>query len=296
VYAATDHGLFWSTDGGQVWAGTPDVPTRDVRGIAVDPGAPSTIYAASFGGGVFKTTDGGRSWNTASTGLSRAGIDGLQLRAIAVAPSSPSIIYAAGPAGIFRSSDGAASWNHVSSSFSSVKELAVHPLAPLSVWGVGGNAGTGAEGVIKSVDGGATLVALGSVSFFWFNHQVPDIDSIAFDRTDPNTVYVGRTGGIARSRDGGASWQPFSTGLPEIFGQYGATVDATAPGRLYAAANNSVYRADPIGGVWQAVGDPLPGDQAFTRSDGRFKAEISARAPRCSLVRPLLALMPTSRR
>ena len=47
VYAATDRGVWWSADGGATWTGTADAPAADVRGIAIDPARPLTVYAAT---------------------------------------------------------------------------------------------------------------------------------------------------------------------------------------------------------------------------------------------------------
>jgi len=57
--------------------------------LAIDPKNPSIIYAGTYGGGVFESTNGGASWSAINSGLTN-----LDVLALAIDPKNPSIIYA----------------------------------------------------------------------------------------------------------------------------------------------------------------------------------------------------------
>src|SRR5690606_9692858 len=122
-------GFFKTTDGGRTWRNTWERgPWTGITDIVLDPRNPDIIYAASYqrerkaysfvaGGpesGVWKSVDGGETWNELTQGLpegdlGRIGVD--------VAHSQPNTLYAtvhAGDGGVFRSDDAGASWSRVS--------------------------------------------------------------------------------------------------------------------------------------------------------------------------------------
>src|SRR5258705_6319364 len=90
---------------------------RAITGLAVDPGAGSTLYA-STDQDLFKTTDAGGSWAPAGPGT----------RAVAIAPSSPPTVYTAGTGGVFRTTDGGATWIRTSLTNPRVGVPSVDPL------------------------------------------------------------------------------------------------------------------------------------------------------------------------
>ena len=96
VYAAIDHTVVKTTDGGASWQPIMHSrPEQVVSSLAVDPQQPDTVYAgvhtARDTGGIYATTDGGRTWRLA---VSTVAVD-----AVAVNPSRPTTVYAAGWAG-----------------------------------------------------------------------------------------------------------------------------------------------------------------------------------------------------
>ena len=111
VYAGVKNGLYKSTDGGSSWQRL-DALNIDVTAVVLDPGNPSTIYVAavvldrgnpSTAGGVFKSTDGGTTWQRDKSGL---------ITALAIDPAHPTTLYAAtDPGGVFRSTDSGKSWH-----------------------------------------------------------------------------------------------------------------------------------------------------------------------------------------
>src|SRR5436305_650250 len=113
----------------------PDIGGRVSRSVGV-PGDPLTYYVASASGGVWKSTDGGMTWNSLFDEQPVASIG-----SIAVAPSDPNVIYvgsgeanirgnvAAGN-GIYRSSDAGKTWKHVWKSVGQIGTMTVHPTNP----------------------------------------------------------------------------------------------------------------------------------------------------------------------
>jgi photosystem II stability/assembly factor-like uncharacterized protein len=92
---------------GDTWTSLGGPDGGIVRALAVDPVTPSTVYAATDGGGVFKSADGGGSWTAINAGLS----SGSTVMALAVDPVTPSTVYAGtNGGGVLRSDDGGASW------------------------------------------------------------------------------------------------------------------------------------------------------------------------------------------
>lgn len=146
-------GVLKSTDGGIHWNITGEVDpetglTNLAQGggslaLAIDPVAPTTLYAGGGEKQVFKSTDGGTSWNPTGNGLPPF----APVYALAIDPVTPTILYAGTSGyGVFKSMDGGASWSEMNKSLSngSVFALAVNPLAPTTIY-----AGTGGAGVAE---------------------------------------------------------------------------------------------------------------------------------------------------
>src|ERR1700736_952121 len=126
-FAQVNGGVFKTTDYGRTWQPIfDDQPTGSVGAIAVAPSDPNIIYVGSgeglhrpdlsVGNGIYRSTDGGRSWS--HRGLS----DGQQIAELAVDPRDPNRLFAAvlghpyGPnseRGIYRSEDAGVTWQHV---------------------------------------------------------------------------------------------------------------------------------------------------------------------------------------
>ena len=103
-----------------------------IRALAIDPVTPSTLYAGTQGGGVFKSVDSGGSWTVMNSGLANADV-----RALAIDPLTPTVVYAGTyGGGVFRSTNGGGSWSPVNSGLPSdtyVNALVIDPLTPSTV-------------------------------------------------------------------------------------------------------------------------------------------------------------------
>ncbi len=158
LYAGTSNGdagcgIYKSSDGGDNWSpvnsGLPSVadPGLFVRinALAIDPQAPSTLYAglgSSFEGdevGLYKTVDGGDTWQRTGNGLPEVPITGL-----AIDPQSPNILYAStfniwggyGGHGVYQSTDSGNSWHPINTGLTNpfVFPLAIDPLSPQKLY------------------------------------------------------------------------------------------------------------------------------------------------------------------
>ncbi|MDQ3070429.1 MAG: glycosyl hydrolase [Acidobacteriota bacterium] len=241
-----------------------------VAGIAGDP---STYYAATASGGVWKSVNGGATWTPIFDDQPISSIG-----SIAVAPSDPNVVYvgsgeanirgnvAAGN-GIYKSIDAGKTWTHVWKQEGQIGTMAVHPKnADIAFAAVLGHAfGPNPErGVYRTKDGGRT----------WQQVLKKDdkagASDVAVDPNNPNVIFAGfwqarRTpwdmtsggpgSGLHVSRDGGDTWKQLTgSGLPDgIWGKVGVAIAPSDSSRVYAiieAEKGGLYRSDDGGENW----------------------------------------------
>ena len=255
-------------------------PFRGGRAVAVAgvPGDGKTFYFGAVGGGVWKTTNAGVTWNNVTDALPVASIG-----ALAVAPGDPQIVYAgSGEAdmrsdiahgnGMYRSSDGGRTWSASGLEDSrQIGRIVVDPAdsKTLLVAALGHAYGPNdTRGVFRSSDGGAT----------WTRTLFHDRDTGAIDlaadsqwheifaslwqtRRPPWSVYPPSNGpgsGLYRSTDRGLTWQQVrGGGFPsEGLGKIGLAVAPSDPKRVYAivhAKAGGLYRSDDGGVTWRLI-------------------------------------------
>jgi photosystem II stability/assembly factor-like uncharacterized protein len=146
-----------------------------IYALAVDPTTPTTLYAGTYGGGVFKSTDGGATWSAVNTGLTNKSV-----WALAIDPTAPNTLYAGTYGGVFKSTNGGASWSAVNSGLTNtaVFALAIDPTDSNTLY-----AGTYGGGVFKSINGGTTWSATGA--------GPTNVLALAIDPSTPTTLYAG---------------------------------------------------------------------------------------------------------
>ncbi|MGA9853544.1 MAG: glycosyl hydrolase [Gammaproteobacteria bacterium] len=256
-------------------------PFRGGRSVAVAGVAsePRTFYFGATGGGVWKTTDGGISWQNVSDKFFKTSPVG----ALAVAPSDPNVIYAGmGESairgdmitgdGIYKSMDAGKAWQHMGLENTHViSEIVVAPDDPDTVYvaALGHVFGPNSErGIYKSTDGGKTWKKV-----LYKNDETGGID-IAMDPHNPRILFAslwqayrrpwtlssgGPGSGLYKSTDAGETWKNISTntGLPTgILGKIGVSVSGADPNRVYAiieAKQGGVFRSDDDGATWQRL-------------------------------------------
>jgi photosystem II stability/assembly factor-like uncharacterized protein len=254
--------------------------TRAVCGVASQP---NVFYAAAVNGGVWKSTDYGRTWNAIFDREPTGSIG-----AIAVAPSDPNIVYVGSGEGlhrpdlsvgdgIYKSTDAGATWTHLGlRDGQQISTMAVDPRDPnrLFVAVAGHPYGPNPErGIYRSTDGGQTFQKVLSK-----DENIGGSD-VEIDPSDPNIVYAtlwearegpwengefsGTNAGIFKSTDGGKSWRQLAGGLPSSIIQAYVAIARSDPKQLFAvvAIKGGVefYRSADAGATWSTVtSDPRP--------------------------------------
>ena len=290
-----------------------------VNGVSGVPGQPNVFYMGSVGGGVWKTTNAGRTWLPIFDSQPIASIG-----AIAVAPSRPDVVYVGtGEAdmrsqisygnGMYKSTDAGKTWTHIGlEPTRQIGKVIVDPRDPdvVFVAALGHVYGANPDrGVYRSRDGGATWQKV-----LFKSNDVGAID-LAFDPGDPQTIYAslwntrrppwsiyppsyGPGSGLYKSTDGGSNWQPLTSGLPsEGVGRIGIAVAATNRTRVFAivdAKAGGLYRSDDAGATWRLASsdsriwgrgwyfgkvtvDPKNADLVYVMNTGAYRSRDGGR-------------------
>jgi photosystem II stability/assembly factor-like uncharacterized protein len=257
-------------------------PFRGGRTVAATGvrGKPNLFYIGVNNGGVWRTTDAGRTWVPIFDDQPTGSIGSL-----AVAPSNPNVIYVGSGEGLQRpdlstgdgvyvSRDGGKTWTNTGlKDGQQIPAVIVDPKdenrAFVAV--LGHPYGRNEErGVFRTLDGGRT----------WTKVLYKDADTgavaLAFSPSDSNTIYAvlwssrqgpwengawqGPGSGLYRSSDGGSTWKPLTKGLPAAadgLGRIGVDVSRTDPKRLFAIVDcpklGGLYRSDDGGESWKLV-------------------------------------------
>lgn len=240
----------------------------------------NTFYFGATGGGVWKTTDGGKTWENVSDGFF-----GGSIGAVAVSDSDPNILYVGGGEktvrgnvsygyGFWKSADAGKTWTHLGMEETRfVSRIRIHPTNPDIVYAaVLGDIfkPTEMRGVYKSVDGGKTWEKTLFVS------PTAGAVDLVIDPKNPlvmfattwevkRTPYSLESGGpgskMFKSTDGGENWTDISSnkGLPSgLLGIIGVTISPVNSNRVWAIIENldgGVFRSDDGGATWEKTND-----------------------------------------
>lgn len=237
-FGSVNGGVWESRDAGRTWAPiADDLPVGSIGALAVAPSAPDTLYVGTGeadmrsdiaqGAGLFRSTDGGKTWSAIGLEATR------QIGKILVDPRNPDVLlvaalghpYAANPErGVFRSQDGGRTWSKT---------------------------------LYRGPDLGAIDLA--------YEPGNPDVvyASLWSTRRPPWNVYppsTGPGGGVWKSTDGGRSWTELKgRGLPAAPGHIGLATSAARPRRVFALVDaetgGGLYRSDDAGASFAKVSD-----------------------------------------
>lgn len=237
-FGATGGGLWKTTDGGVTWRAVSDrfFKTSSVGAIGISESNPDIVYAGMGetqlrgnviqGDGVYKTTDGGKTWT--HVGLENT----MTIARIRVHPENPDLVYVAAlgnpyspnrERGVFKTTDGGRTWT---------------------------------PALVRNDKTGAIDLAMDSKN--------PNVLYAGFWEVfrTPHSLSSGGPGsGLFKSTDGGATWNDLSRnpGLPKsLWGKVGVSVSGADPNRIYAiveAAEGGVFLSDDAGATWTLVND-----------------------------------------
>lgn len=232
VYVATASGGLWkSTNSGTTWRSVFEHQGSVSLGdVALAPGNPEIVWlgtgeqnsvrSSQFGDGVYRSLDGGETWEHMGLAESR------HIGRILIHPQNPDVVYVAamgslwGPnpeRGLYRSRDGGETWQRVlaASDYTGVVEVAMHPDNPDLLYAA----------------------------------------TFQRERRMWSMVGGGEEGGLYRSRDGGDSWERVAGGFPTTaVGRVGVTFCPGAPDTMYATAvgpDGGTYRSEDGGESWE---------------------------------------------
>jgi photosystem II stability/assembly factor-like uncharacterized protein len=238
-------------------------------GAAGIPSQPNVFYIGVNNGGVWKTTDSGRTWKPIFDDQPTGSIGDL-----AVAPSNPNVIYVGSGEGlqrpdlstgdgIYKSVDGGQTWEHLGlRDGQQIASIAVDPRDEnrLFVAVLGHPYGPNPErGIYRSTDGGRSFTRVlykdEDTGAFQVEFDPKDRDTIYADlwagRQGPweNGAWQGKESGLFKSTDGGETWKKLTKGLPTFeqgLGRIGFTISRSDHKRLYATVDAN----DQFGGVY----------------------------------------------
>jgi len=287
-YGSVGGGVWRSNNSGRTW--TPVFDSQSVASIGaigVAPSNPDVIYVGTgeadmrdsiqYGDGVYKSTDGGRTWKHIGLENTR------QIGRVIVDPKNPNIVFVAalghayGPSadrGVYRSRDGGATWEKVLFRNDDVGaiDLAFDPTNSKIVyaalwavrrppWFIYAPANGPGGGIFKSTDGGTTWTQL--------TNGLPAEGlgriGIAIAPTNPKRIYAivdAKAGGLYVSNDAGATWIKNSEdnrtwGRGWYFCKI--VTDPRNPDSVYVS-NTSVYKSTDAGKTWTAIKGAPGGD------------------------------------
>ncbi|MGH8273849.1 MAG: WD40/YVTN/BNR-like repeat-containing protein [Gammaproteobacteria bacterium] len=255
-----------------------------VTAVAGVPGERNLFFMGAVGGGVWKSTNYGVSWENITDGWPSAS---ASIGALAVAPANPKIIYAGTGErdirgdmitgdGIFKTTDSGKHWKYSGlADTHTITRLRINPKNPDVIYAASmGHVFVPSphRGVFKSTDGGAHWKKV-----LFVNDKTGIID-LAMDAKNPDVLYAaawqayrkpwklssgGPGSGIYKTSDGGAHWTNITdhSGLPKgVLGRIGIAVAPSNPNVVYAviqAKQGGVFKSTDGGAHWKRVNENM---------------------------------------
>ncbi|HEY8148985.1 MAG TPA: hypothetical protein VIK51_08775 [Vicinamibacteria bacterium] len=284
---AQGNGAYKSTDGGRTWTHIGLRDTQQIGRILVDPGNPDRVFLAALGHpygpsaerGVFRSTDGGRSWEKVLFKDDDTGAIDLAFR-----PGDPRVIYAAlwqtrrppwsvyppsnGPGGgLYKSTDGGSTWTQITGRGFPTRTgnigLAVAPSRPDRVYAM---VDAPEGGLYRSDDAGATWSRASGDRRIWGRGWY--FGNVAVEPRDPDTVYALNTA-LYRSRDAGKTFVPIK-GAPGGDDYQDLWIDPEHPERRMLGVDQGAVVSLTGGETWSSWYNQPIGQMYHVITDQRF--------------------------
>jgi photosystem II stability/assembly factor-like uncharacterized protein len=226
-------------------------------------GDPLTYYMGTTGGGVWKTTDAGGTWQNISDGFFKTGSVG----AVAVSESDPNVVFVGMGEhavrgvmtsygdGVYKSTDAGKTWRKMGLDLTrQIANIRIHPTNPDIVYVAAQGALNGASeerGVYKSVDGGTTWKKTLYVD------ENTGCSDLTMDMNNPRILYAamwehrrlpweiksgGKGSGLYKSTDGGETWTKMEKGLPKEKGKMAIAVSRANSEKVYALIESNTEK------------------------------------------------------
>jgi photosystem II stability/assembly factor-like uncharacterized protein len=287
LYAATGDSVARLDEADGDWTVELSFEGTGAQCLAVDPQDPDAVFAGLRGGGVRRTTDGGRTWVDCD-------LPAPDVFSVAVSAADGAVYAGTEPSALYRSDDCGETWRGLAG----LLELPSRPswsfpprpwtshvrwVAPSPHDAGVLLAGIELGGLMRSVDGGET----------WEDHRPGaqrDVHSLAWHPQAAGFAYEAGGGGAAWSEDGGESWRPANEGRDRHY-TWSVAVDPEDPGLWYVSASTGPFRAHRPGnpeariyrlanGSWEALAgglpDPFPAmPYALVATEGRLYAGLA---------------------
>ena len=301
LFAGTEDGIFHkdlTSDADWTRLGLAGIRVSD---IYIDLMTSGTMYCAidilDFPGdlptvSVYKTTDGGTTWNPADNGLPTERINTIEGR-----PDNPRVLYAtvavdasSTSTPLFRSEDGGASWTAIPGLTGKLTTVAISQSDPTVLY-ANGNPDRERFSILKSEDSGQTWGTILEGGHDW---EGPISRALAIHPTDPDVVYVGAGANMYDTRDGGSTFHKQRLIYASVHNSLNAIcIDSNHPDMVYAAGHDDslsiIFQSRNAGNTWMGIPGPDDGraivsSMLLDRNDGGtlfvgtgngvFKAEL----------------------
>lgn len=251
-----------------------------VNCIAVHPDDEDVIYIGFSNGGLWKTTDGGATWQPLMEdhlwqAIGEVTLDPSDPQTVYVGLGDPNItFYPMIGDGVWRSTDGGQSWEHLGLAQTAiVTRIVVHPQQPQTIFVATMGlpfARSAHRGMYRSTDGGQSWQ---QVLFVSDQAGITDLEMDPFNpdilfasgwdrlRNNEESIIRGPGAQVWRSTDGGDTWQQLEGGLPTTaeLGRTALAISRTTPGKLYVryvgadSQIHGIYLTTNYGASWQSV-------------------------------------------
>jgi photosystem II stability/assembly factor-like uncharacterized protein len=257
LYAATDAGLFFSSNKGKEWARTTieksSVESSSARAFAIDPWKTTQMYVGLKGRGLFKSTDGGINWNTCNTGLDPVAIEEADVFDIDIDQLKPDVVYASmSEIGIVKSTDAGGSWLPLTETLASRGSVPMH-LVMNRLSSEAMCFGTNRGDIYKSTNSGTNWSP---------TRRGPSggrIVSLKVHPGNPEVIYAGTESGLLLSKDFGTSWKELTEDLPHIPTSVTVSPDKNNPLIYVYSEGIGLQRSSDNGNTWLHVDVGLGG-------------------------------------
>jgi photosystem II stability/assembly factor-like uncharacterized protein len=186
--------VYRSHDGGNNWDALPGMHGKSVRAMAIS-ASDSQVMVAGALDGVFRTRNGGNSWEK----ISPPGAEIKNIESIAIDPKNPDVVYAGTWHLAWKTDDGGANWHHINKGMiddSDVFSVIVDSTNSSVVYA------SACSGIYRSDSAGDLFRKLQGIPFSARRTRV-----LKQDPNSPSTVYAGTTEGLWKTADGGKTWK-----------------------------------------------------------------------------------------